>query len=180
MCHTFFAFLAFAFLATHAQAQNIPDANFAKKIREQCPACIDANNNLLPPAQELKILGLRHAGISSLEGIEGFINLEELDCAYNQLKSLPVLPATLKTMVCMLNQLTNLPALPATLKRIDCANNRLASLPELPANLENLACFENQLTSLPDLPIHLQDLKCWSNLSIAKQLAKLANLLSDY
>ncbi|HAK78096.1 MAG TPA: hypothetical protein DCR35_17810 [Runella sp.] len=35
-------------------AQNIPDANFAAAIRSACPTCIDASNNLLPPAASLR------------------------------------------------------------------------------------------------------------------------------
>jgi len=45
-------------LICNSLAQNIPDANFAAAIRSQCPTCIDASNNLLPPAASLTELNL--------------------------------------------------------------------------------------------------------------------------
>ena len=125
--------------------------------------------------------------IANLSGIEYFTSLQTLYCYYNQLTSLPALPASLQTLVCndnllgaylptitlpaslqqldcSANQLTSLPALPASLTLLVCANNQLTNLPALPASLQVFWCSSNQLTSLPALPASLQELQCYSNL----------------
>jgi Leucine-rich repeat (LRR) protein len=101
------------------------------------------------------------------EWINKCINLQILNCFYNQLISLPKsLPTTLQKLNCSDNQLTLLPeSLPTTLQKLDCYNNQLTLLPEsLPNSLQKLYCWNNQLTSLPkNLPTTLQILDCFGN-----------------
>jgi Leucine-rich repeat (LRR) protein len=144
----------------------ISDANFAKAIRNACSTCIDACNNLLPPAKELKYLSLYGYNISDLTGIEGFTNLETLYCIYNKLSSLPKLPPNLTYLDCSNNQLTTLSNLPATLTTLSCNYNLLTELPPLPKALKNLSCENNNLKRIPSLPSTLTHLNCSQNISL--------------
>ena len=80
------------------------------------------------------------------------INLQKLNCSFNNLTSLPAeLLHSLQILNCSCNQLTSLPTeLPHSLQSLDCSNNQLTSLPaELPHSLQELHCDGNKLTSLP-------------------------------
>jgi uncharacterized repeat protein (TIGR01451 family) len=163
MKHAFYTLLYLIFSANTTSAQNIPDANFANAIRTLCPTCIDANNNLLAPAAALITLQVNNGNISSLQGIQGFTALQNLECNTNNLTSLPVLPASLRTLECYNNSLTSLPALPVALGFLSCRDNNLANLPNLPTTLYTLVCDNNQLTNLPALPATLETLTCNHN-----------------
>ncbi len=115
--------------------------------------------------------------ISSLEGVQFFTALNQLNCQYNQLTSLPNLPASLTVLSCYGNLLTSLPALPTSLTFLLCAGNLLSSLPALPVALKFLSCLQNQLTSLPVLPDSLNVLNCGSNLLTS--LPPLPTLITD-
>ncbi len=108
-------------------------------------------------------MNLSNQCISSLEGIEFFINLQELECDNNGLSELPELPTTLTSLNCCNNSLTELPDLPSGLLMLTCDNNRLTTLPELPTGLVSLTCSRNSLTELPVLPSSLTELNCNDN-----------------
>jgi Leucine-rich repeat (LRR) protein len=78
-----------------------------------------------------------------------FKHLIFLDCSYNKLTSLPLLPKTLINLFCNHNELTYLPVLPKSLKYLECTHNRLLQLPTIPARMFECVCYHNQLTSLP-------------------------------
>ena len=163
------------------KAQHIPDNNFANAIRNVCNECIDANNNLLPPAKKLEKLNVNEAhDIVNIEGVEGFSSLIVLDFRNNKnitsLPNLPVslgelwmggtgvnnigsLPSQLRVLDCGSCPITSLPALPAFMTHLFCDNTRLSSLPDLPATLEDLYCNNTPITSLPKLPVVLWSLK---------------------
>ena len=144
----------------------IPDVNFARVIRSTCPSCLDACNNLLPPAKQLKYLYIGGANITDLTGIEGFTNLETLSCSNNKLSQLPELPKNLTFLECRNNQLTKLPNLPVTLSTLYCSYNSLTELPPLPNALQSLSCDNNNLRKLPSLPSKLTSLFCNQNVSL--------------
>jgi uncharacterized repeat protein (TIGR01451 family) len=155
--------LLFVSVSLASQAQHIADAAFAAAIRVQCAACIDANNDLTAAAAAVQNLDISAQGISNLNGIAGFTNLENLDCSFNQLSLLPALPLTLIGLSTVNNQLITLPNLPTGLKYLLVSQNQLTSLPVLPQNLESLSCYTNNLSVLPALPPHLLTLNCWGN-----------------
>lgn len=175
-------FLLFG-LSNGLRSQNIPDDNFAFAIRIACPTCIDSNDNLLAPAQNITLLDMRLKAITDLTGIDGFTNLRTLyvgenlltvlpnlppkltylDCEANQLTTLPALPSSIFNLYCRNNQLTSLPVLPSGLAYINVSKNKLVSLPTLPTSLKGLDCFNNLLMALPDLPKSLQSLDCSNN-----------------
>jgi len=136
-------------------------------------------------------------GIESLDGIEYFINLDQLycwnnqlttlptlpenltyfDCSENLIKTLHTLPSGLTTLYCHSNQLTDLPELPNGLKYLHCSNNQLTELRTLPSSLEYLHCYNNQIRKLPNLPVDLYKLDCGINQ--LTELPQLPNGLSD-
>ena len=87
-------------------------------------------------------------------------NLQELYCSGIRLTSLPSMP-NLGVLDCQYNLLTSLPLMPK-LQYLYCHNNQLTSLPPM-LNLRELDCQYNLLTSLPSMP-NLQVLSCKNNL----------------
>ena len=143
-------------------AQHIADSNFAQAIKWQCPTCIDTANNLTTAAQGVRTITLSN-NITDLTGINGFSSLSALNCADNNLTSLPILPANLRTLHCSNNKLTALPTLPSTLVNLYCRSNQLLSLPTLPPNLLLLDCSNNKINKIPALPFTLKNFYCSYN-----------------
>ncbi len=153
---TFLAVLLFCFTVN---AQHIPDKNFADAIRSKYSSCIDDNNDLLPAAKSIEKLEVQNAGIESLEGIQGFTSLIALDFRNNRnIKSIPVLPVSIKKLWMGYTGLNSLNELPPSLELLEVNRCPLTSLPALPSSLLILLCEESGLTSLPHLPEGLTDL----------------------
>ena len=158
LCFTFFK-------STQAQYVTIPDSNFVAFLQQNYPNCMNGNQMDTTCSDIVNAIYLTpiNEGISNLQGVQYFDVLNYLDCSYNLLTSLPVLPHSLAHLRCFDNQLTSLTALPNSLIGLDCRNNLLTSLPALPNALSNLDCSNNQLTSLPALPNSLVSLYCTYN-----------------
>ncbi len=129
---------------------NFPDANFRSYIRKN----IDSDGNGVLSKKEIaacKSMDVSENQITSLQGIEHFTALTELDCGFNQLTSLDISGCTvLKTLKCDFNQLTSLDLNSNTeLDTLWCTGNRLTSL-NVSKNtaLTNLACGGNPLVML--------------------------------
>lgn len=106
------------------------------------------------------LLACRTDGIIDIYSLKGITTLGFFN---NRLKSLPVLPNTIQTLICYNNQLETIPSLPENLERLFCANNYLQILPKLPKSLITLSCNNNQLQTLPELPQHLFLMSCDKN-----------------
>ena len=108
---------------------------------------------------------VNNQGISSLKGIEHFINLTWLSCYDNQLTSLDVSHNTaLRQLDCYSNQLTSLDVSQNTaLTKLSCRSNQLTSL-DVSQNtaLKTLECSSNQLTSL-DVSQNAELEELWSD-----------------
>jgi uncharacterized repeat protein (TIGR01451 family) len=163
-----FAFILFClqFLPAKAQWVTIPDANFATKLQQLYPTCMNGNlmDTTCSDIVNATSLMVGYLNIANLSGVEYFDNLTNLSCYNNQLTSLPSLPHNLIDLWCYDNQLSNLPNLPVSITNIQCYNNQLTSLPNLPPNLTQLTCNNNQLSALPLLPDSINDLDCSFNL----------------
>lgn len=143
---------------------HVPDANFAAAIRSICPTCINACNDLTSDAGTVTSLDVSFKSISDLTGLEGFMNLENLNCEGNiNVSFLPNLPTNLQTIYCNSNKLTSLPTLPGGLTELRCTDNELTSLPSLPNSLQTVFLSNNKLTSLPTLPSGLLEIRCENN-----------------
>ncbi|ETT74641.1 hypothetical protein C173_08561 [Paenibacillus sp. FSL R7-277] len=96
-------------------------------------------------------LKLEGCKFSSLQGIEHFTALQELDCSYNELTVLNLSQnEELVTVNCRSNRLIELNTQPnRLLKELDCSRNHIRTL-DLSQNhaLETLECHENMLSNL--------------------------------
>ncbi|WP_040491897.1 DUF7619 domain-containing protein [Xanthomarina gelatinilytica] len=134
-------FLVFSF--SQAQIVNIPDANFKDAlVNTDCAdldgdgfyeSDVDTNNDgEIQVSEALAALGLRvsNKNISSIIGIEMFVNLRELDCSNNSISTISI------------NSLSNL-------NYLDCEWNNLTELNVTNlTNLNTLVCNYNQLTTI--------------------------------
>ncbi len=169
-----YIFLFLCCTLTTAQIVTIPDSNFKSTLVNS--NCVDVNNDgvgdidadtnddgeiQVSEAQAVNSLVLRNSGISSLVGIESFVNLEDLICENNFLESLD------------LSQNTSLVSL-------DCSRNDLISL-DLSENvsLEKLFCQQNQLTSLNvSQNTALEFLLCSTNPLVTLDVSQNENLIN--
>lgn len=123
MFQKFYASIFLFFISTSITAQNISftDAQFEAKLLEASPLnniALDENNNsiqidsnndgIIQESEALQVIKLNifNSEITSLDGIEFFLNMTELICSMNNLESLvlPELP-NLTFLECRLNQL---------------------------------------------------------------------------
>lgn len=137
-----------------AQVVNIPDANFKAALLVHSPK-IDVNNDGEIQVSEAEAftgtINVIRKNITSLAGIEAFVNITRLLCSNNNLTSLDVSKNTaIAALGCDNNQLTALDLSKNTaLTSIGCINNRLTSL-DITKNiaLTSLSCYNNQLATL--------------------------------
>ncbi len=158
-------------------AQNyvtIPDANFAKYLKEVVPNAINGNqlDTSSADVKKLKKIDAEARAIKNLEGVQYFSGLETLDVgnggqipldSKNQFSTLPSLPENLKVLICGNTGMDSLSELPENLEILKCYENKLTSLPLLPKSLTYLDCRFNYLTSLPKLSDVLNYLDCYNN-----------------
>lgn len=148
---------------SQAQIINIPDANFKNALINHSPV-IDTNEDgeiQVSEAEAALNLNVYSKNISSLEGIQYFINLQVLNCRYNNIIHLD------------LSQNINLTIL-------NCANNALSSLDiSENINLRSFYCRYNQLSNL-DLSqnINLEDVDCSNNQLTSLNLSQTTQIWS--
>lgn len=151
---------------TKAQFVTIPDVNFVNWLQANVPSAMSGNQmdttNVAVTTRTL--INVQGQGIPNLTGIRYFDSLKVLNCAQNQITSLPVLPNTLTDLVCAYNLLTSLPILPNSITNLGCHDNLITTIPVLPSSLKVIYCNSNQLTALPTLPNSLTNLICSYNL----------------
>ena len=201
MKKTALLFLIFIFAKSHAQVITFTDANFktrllsANSINQIAldlygnPTVIDTNNNGEIEVSEAE--GISYLDISSnnypanqkityLNQISYFVNLTNLNCAYNTITSLNIASLTsIDTFNCSNNAITSLNI--QGLKNIfelDCSNNRIASLNiNLLSNLQVLDCSSNQLQSLNiQGKTKLEVVNCYNNRISSLTIQGLINL----
>ncbi len=143
-----------------------------KKINERVEVWLKATSKTL----DISNLGLKKWP-DVLKSKERRRAIVGLDCRYNQLTSLPLLP-NLTYLVCHDNRLTSFPLFPKLIY-LECSNNRLAVLPLFP-KLIDLYCYECNLTVIPVLP-NLEELYCSVNALVAiPELPNLTRLECSY
>lgn len=146
MIKFFFIICLFILYDVHAQFTNIPDPNFEQALidREIDSDGVINGQVLSSDIVNITTLEIVEEGISDLTGIEDFVALETLNCAYNQLTELDL------SQNLMLQQLETwynffLTSLNITnngnLTYVDCSQNNLTEL-DLSGNplLETLFC----------------------------------------
>ena len=131
-------------------ASNFPDPDFRTYVKAEFDK--DNNNSLSESERNAAtVINVKDKLMETLEGIEFFPNLRELDCSINQLSRLDVSQNTaLEKLDCSTNQLASLNlSKNAKLKYLYCSQNELTSL-DVSKNtgLDLLNCNRNRLTSL--------------------------------
>ena len=131
-------------------ASNFPDPDFRTYVKAEFDK--DNNNSLNDTERKtVTVINVKDKLMETLEGIEFFPNLKELDCSINQLSRLDVSQNTaLEKLDCSTNQLASLNlSKNAKLKYLYCNQNELTSL-DVSKNtgLDLLNCNRNRLTSL--------------------------------
>ena len=157
------------------QAQNtsIPDSNFEQALIDLGIDTDGMNGQVLTAnISSITALNIIARNINDLTGIEDFVDLATLNCAYNSLTSINVSSnsnlesldfssnqisninlnanLSLKSLSCGYNQLGNLSiSTNNSLETLDCSNNQLNSL-DVSSNtlLTKLICSSNQLSNL--------------------------------
>ncbi len=137
-------------LTTQAQDVNIPDANFLKAL---ISSGVDTNNDgkiQVSEASVVTALNIENKFIASLNGIEAFTALTDLNCSRNPLSTLNLSKnSALTNLACSFNYLSTLDiSKNAALISLDCSLNQLNSLDLSKNTLTELDCSYNQLTSL--------------------------------
>ncbi len=152
-------FLVHGLFSAMAQTASVPDPAFLNFLKTEYPSCINASDQLIL-SQAASFNGdfdCSNKGISNLEGIQYFINIQFLHANTNSISTLPSLSALTKieTLDLKDNMLTTLPSLSSLtlLEKLFIANNQLTKLPHLTNNLNlvQLIAFSNKLDSLPPL-----------------------------
>ncbi len=163
--HIFISILLFSVYFSYGQIVNVPDANFKNALVNTL--CVDTNGDGIVDADadtnndgEIQVseaeivlhLNVSNHWISSLEGIQSFINLEFLNSGINVLDSIDV--TQLPNLVYLNVLFNNLTALDVTqnlnLVELNCANNYFSSGLDVTQNqsLETLWCSECWLSSI--------------------------------
>ncbi|BDD06564.1 T9SS type A sorting domain-containing protein [Aureibacter tunicatorum] len=129
----------------------IPDENFEQALIDAGHDPIKDGYIVNEAAKKIQNLDIKNKGISSLAGIESFINLSSLDCSHNDIKSLDLSEnKKLNYLSCQNNQLANLNLEQnIALTTLKCENNSITSLDiENNIELDYLDATGNQITSL--------------------------------
>ncbi len=160
----------FGYISVDAQIVNIPDPKFKTKLMQSGPSSmiaknlsgfnfkIDANNDgeiQVSEASQVSQLNIINPNpaqrISSLEGIDAFVNLQNLNCSMNSLTSLDVSGLSSLTILnASQNELTSIDVEGlSNLVELQCNNNELSSLNISGLiSLEKLYCTYNNITAL--------------------------------
>lgn len=157
------------FTFSNAQIVNIPDANFKNALLNYNPP-IDTNNDgeiQVSEAEVVLSLSVDYKGISSLEGIQSFVNIELLNCEENSLTNLNLSQnLALRLLFCGDNALTQLDVTQNTaLLELVCNRNLLTQL-DITQNtaLLDLNCSRNPLINLDvSHNVNLTELDCFLN-----------------
>ena len=125
-------------------ASNFPDPDFRTYVKAEFDK--DNNNSLSESERNAAtVINVKDKLMETLEGIEFFPNLKELDCSINQLSRLDVSQNT-------------------ALEKLDCSTNQLASLNlSKNAKLKYLYCQQNELTSLDVSQTAVTELRASNN-----------------
>jgi hypothetical protein len=190
-----FCTIAFIYCQAQSQIVNIPDANFKNALVNTI--CVDTDGDSLldddvdtnndgeiqesEAAAVIWALGVAGQGISSLEGIGSFVNVERFGCSNNIFSTIDLSQnISLISLSCGNNY---------SLESLDLSNNiqlryldlRNAGLTSLDlsenVNLERLFCDNNQLTNISlAINSNLQDLYCNDNLLTQLDLSQSPHL----
>ena len=137
----------------------IPDANFAKYLKEVVPNAINGDqlDTSSADVKNLKKIDAEARAIKNLDGVQYFTGLDTLDVGndeyvnsdkLNEFQTLLNFPSNLKVLICGYTSLDSLDNLPNSLIEIKCYKNELKQLPVLPINLKKADFSQNNIDSI--------------------------------
>src|ERR1017187_3579907 len=151
--------LVFIGLSTvKGQYVTINDPTFLTWLQGNYPGCMNGNqmDTTCSAILNTTVVDLSSEGYAlDIYGIQYFKNATSLNCSWNGLTTLGMLPPNLVTLNCSQNMgpLTTITMFPSSLTSINCNDNTsLTALPTLPTSLISLDCSYDNITSLPALP----------------------------
>lgn len=148
-----FLSLIISFYCIKGQNVNIPDINFKTYLLSNSAININGDNEI-QASEAFNFNGkidCSGKNISTLTGIETFINLKEINCDFNNLYSLDLSKNTALTVLnCMANKLTSLDiSSNKSLVKLSFNSNQINDIDvSNNINLIELNCYQNRLTSL--------------------------------
>lgn len=158
-----------------------PDEKFRTHVEEY----VDLNQNKILEENEIEScesMNLFQKGIESLEGIEIFTKLKNLNCGKNQLTQLKLKGCeSLVSLDCSKNKITNIDIQENdSMESLICSDNQLTTLNLQGKNaLQYLDCHNNQLQELDLTEVTaLQEIYCGENNIEALDFTKTPNITS--
>ena len=157
----------------------IPDENFKAALLDS----FDANSDGEISAEEAaNITSLDVSGtmpqITTLEGIEYFINLTSLDCSYNKIASLNLASNTKLTTLSAASNVLESITLPSSITTLDLSNNKLATVDV--SKMKALATLNVSNNKLASLNVaqnkELKELLCLNNQLVTLDVVNLTLL----
>ncbi len=181
------------FSGVKAQIVNIPDVNFKAKLLTYSYSdnsgdhILNINNDgeiQVSEAQNIQILLVDNANISSLEGISSFSNLTLLSISNNNVTSLDLTSLSkLESLECATNKFTSFDKIKGIdgISYLDCSDNQFTSIDLTGLSLTYLVCSGNKLQSL-DVSglINLVSLRCTDNQLTTLDISGLEKLETLY
>lgn len=126
---------------------------------------IEIHENLVPTdyfdslPEDLENISLVDKKINFIPNLSQFTNLLTLSLSRCSIKTLPILPNSLQTLIITRTELEYLPNLDNTrLEYIVCSHNKLTSLPKFPNTSIMLIMSYNKLTAITNLPDSLEEI----------------------
>jgi len=141
----------------------IEDENFKAYLQSNYPQTIVNDSLNINATLGIEDLNVDSLEISSLDGLQYFYDLINLNCVANNLSTLPELPSQIEYINCQWNQIDTLPDFPESLKNFDGRHNLITVVPALPNTMEVLRVCFNEVTTIPELPDSLKILFCAYN-----------------
>jgi len=141
----------------------LEDENFKAYLQNNYPQTIVNDSLNINATLGIEDLNVDSLEISSLDGLQYFYDLINLNCVANNLSTLPELPGQIEYINCQWNQIDTLPNFPESLKNFDGRHNLITVVPELPNTMEVLRVCFNEVTTIPALPDSLKILFCAYN-----------------
>jgi len=141
----------------------IEDENFKAYLQSNYPQTIVNDSLNINATLGIVDLNVDLLEILSLDGLQYFYDLINLNCVANNLSTLPELPSQIEYINCQWNQIDSLPNFPESLKNFDGRHNLITVVPELPNTMEVLRVCFNEVTTIPEFPDSLKILFCAYN-----------------
>jgi len=141
----------------------LEDDNFKAYLQSNFPQTIVNDSLNIHATLGIEDINVESLEISSLDGLQYFYDLINLNCVANNLSTLPELPSQIEYINCQWNQIDTLPNFPESLKNFDGRHNLITVVPELPNTMEVLRVCFNEVTTIPELPDSLKILFCAYN-----------------